>query len=297
MVSRRELLLTTVAAGLVSTTSRSGAQAARPSLVTLEDGAFTLPVGSGSAGRDPAEIRAALAQHGLPTDSIATVLNVTALRTRDGLVLIDCGAGKNFVPGTGRLMERLEQAGIAADDVVRVVFTHAHPDHLWGALDDFDMPAFPKASYHLPAAEWDYWFDEGIYRSLPEDRHSFAAGAQRILKALEPVTQRFKPGDEPAPGILALDAAGHTPGHVALLTITDRGPTLIAGDAATHPVISFRHPDWAGGFDVDREKASVTRRRLLEQAVSERLTIVGYHLPNGGIGRVERDGAAYRFVQ
>ena len=35
---------------------------------------------------------------------------------------------------------------------------------------------------------------------------------------------------------------------------------------------------------------------LLDRLATDKLAIVGYHLPDGGMGRVERDGTAYRFA-
>jgi glyoxylase-like metal-dependent hydrolase (beta-lactamase superfamily II) len=294
-MKRRAVLGLGAAFGL-SRLAGARAQAATASLATLSDGGFSLPA-TAAARRNPDEVRAALREAGLPTDSMQTVLNVTVLRRGEEAILIDCGGGRNFVPGVGKLPEALEAAGIAPEAVTHVLFTHGHPDHLWGVVDDFDTPAFPKAKHHFPAAEWDYWFSEGIFRSLPEDRQSFAAGAQRMLKIIEPLTSRFRPGQEVAPGVLAVDAAGHTPGHVAFEALTDSGMALVVGDALTHPVLSFRYPDWPGGFDADGERAAATRKALLARAAADRLLLVGYHLPNGGVGRVEAAGAAWRFVQ
>jgi glyoxylase-like metal-dependent hydrolase (beta-lactamase superfamily II) len=306
-MNRRQAIAGAAALGAGLLVEKGNAQQARAqqalaqtlpaSLTTLRDGGFSLPVSAGAAGRDVGEIRALLQSAGYPSEAASTVLNVSLMRRGKDVILFDCGAGKNFMPGTGELPDRLAAMGVQPEDVTHVLFTHGHPDHLWGALDDFDTPAFPKATYHFPAPEWDDWFAPDIYQRLPEDRHSFAAGAQRILKAIEPVTRRFKAGDEPVTGVLAVAAAGHTPGHCAFEVMADGGPTLIAGDAITHPVISFQRPDWAGGFDADAALASTTRKALLERAVTDRLRLVGYHLPNGGVGRVERAGLAYRFVQ
>jgi hypothetical protein len=48
--------------------------------------------------------------------------------------------------------------------------------------------------------------------------------------------------------------------------------------------------------DHDHDRAAATRRRLLDQLATDRLPLVGYHLPWPGHGMVERDGTAYRFV-
>ena len=40
-----------------------------------------------------------------------------------------------------------------------------------------------------------------------------------------------------------------------------------------------------------------TRLRLLDRLTSEQMALVGFHLPGGGMGRVMRDGDAFRFEE
>jgi len=263
---------------------------------TFSDGSLVLPASLLSPDASPEAIRAALAEAGLPEDVHAHSLNVSALLQGKDVILFDCGAGQNLMEGAGKLVDSLAQAGVSPEQVRHVAFTHAHPDHLWGALDDFDTPAFPNATYHLPAAERDFWFGADVYKQLPEDRHAFAAGAQRILRLLEPVLKTFRPGDEIAPGVASFEAGGHTPGHVGFDVRVGSEILTVVGDALTHAAISFRHPDWAGGFDHDPARAVATRKRLLDRLAGDGNRFVGYHLPQGGTGRVERAGAAWRFV-
>jgi len=52
------------------------------------------------------------------------------------------------MPGVGDLSENMAAAGIDRKAISKVLFAHAHPDHLWGVLDDFDVtPMFPNAVY------------------------------------------------------------------------------------------------------------------------------------------------------
>ncbi len=282
------------AAGLVLTRVASAADA---ELKTLSDGAFTLPTGALSRSANGEQIKKALQNAGLATDVTRNPLNVSILIRGEDVILFDCGAGPNFLPGSGKLPDSLNAAGIAPERVKHVVFTHAHPDHLWGALDDFGSPAFPNAAYHMAAAERDFWFSPDVFKSLPEDRHSFAAGAQRIIKELDSVMKWFKAGDEIVSGVSAFDSRGHTPGHVSFDVRVGSETVTVLGDALTHSVISFQFPDWAGGFDQEPDRAIASRKRLLDRFSAEKSRIVGYHLPGGGIGRVEKAGAAYRFVQ
>lgn len=264
-------------------------------IISISDGGFVMP--AAMLGNRPAsEITALLKASNLPGDTSSTVLNVTLIRDGADYTIIDCGAGANFLPGSGKLAANLEAAGIAKEAIKRVLFTHAHPDHLWGAIDDFDTDLFPNASYLIPEAEWGFWSDPGVYSRLPEDRHAFAAGAQRIFKAIGEKTSRFRPGAEVAPGILAVDTSGHTPGHVSFEISAGNERLMVLGDALTHPVISFRHPDWQPASDADGARAAASRKALLDRLASDRIPVIGYHLPPQGLGRVERDGTAYRFV-
>ena len=58
----------------------------------------------------------------------------------------------------------------------------------------------------------------------------------------------------------------------------------------------MRHPDWASGSDQIADDAIKARTMLLDRLASENMLMIGFHLPDGGIGRVEKDGGAYRFV-
>lgn len=261
-------------------------------VTVLSDGGFEMPAAMLARDVEPETIRSVARLSG----PLTTVLNVTCLRRGDQTIVFDCGSGANFLPGTGKLAASLEAAGIAPDSVTHVLFTHLHPDHLWGALDDFDTPLFPNARWLAAAEEVAYWTNPKVYEGLPEDRHAFAAGAQRVLKELGDRLETRTAGQDWAPGVTAFSTAGHTPGHVSFAFSDAQGPVFVLGDALTHPVISFAHPDWRPASDHDPDRAVATRRALLERAVAEKARIIGYHLP-GAIGRVEKQGAAYRFVQ
>lgn len=299
-LTRRDALTVAAALGLAPLAPRMAAARVVARLgdrevLSVSDGGFTLPLGMAASGRPVEEVRALLQAANMPTDRVDSVLNVTVLKDGDGYTIFDCGAGQNFLAGSGKLGENLAAAGIAPDKVKRVIFTHGHPDHLWGAVDDFDTPAFPEATYHFPEAERAYWHDPDIYKHLPEDRHAFAAGAQRILKLLEPKLAFFKPGAEVASGVLSLATPGHTPGHVSFELAAGSNRLIVLGDAITHPIISFRHPDWRNGSDADPALAAETRRRLLARLADEKIPVIGYHLPVPGLGQVERDGSAFLY--
>jgi len=293
MLTRR-LLLAASAASLAApawaqVVTTLGSDAER--ITILSDGSFEMPLSTLARDVPAAEITA---QAG-PPDPFRTPLNVTCLRRGKDLILFDCGAGANFLPGSGRLQDSLRTAGIEPEAVTHVLFTHLHPDHFWGALDEFDSPLFPNARWLAAAREVDFWTGAKVYDHLPEDRHAFAAGAQRIAKGLTDRLERLEAGREWLPGIAAVETAGHTPGHVSFAFSLAGSPVMVLGDALTHPRISFAHPDWLPVTDQDAEAAVATRRRLLDELSRNGTQVIGYHLP-GAAGRVERQGTAFRFV-
>lgn len=263
----------------------------------LSDGQLNLPRSIVAQGAKPEELDAALKAAGQTGERILSPLNVTLIRRGSDIILIDVGSGARFMDGAGKLGEALEKAGIDAAKVTTVVYTHGHPDHLWGTLDEFDDLRFPNARHIMSEVEHAYWTSPGVYKTLPEDRHAFAAGAQRQLGPLKDKIKLVKPGTEIAPGIQAIDTAGHTPGHISLEIASPSGPLVVLGDALTHPIISFEHPDWHGAGDQDKDRAAGTRRRLLDRLTADKAAIIGYHIPFPGLGRVEKKGAVWRFVR
>ena len=265
-------------------------------ITTVSDGHLMLPLDFSFPEAPHDELIALLEAAGHSTEMLEPDCNVTVLKDGDRVVLFDVGSGPNFMPSAGKILENIDAAGIAPEDVTDVVFTHAHPDHIWGLLDDFDEFVFPEANYFINQVEWDFWRADDTLAKMPEARKTFVVGAQNRLEALEDVIQFFNWGDEVLPGIEAVDTRGHTPGHTSFAIHDGSDSVMVIGDAATSSIVSFAHPEWPSGSDQDTEQGIETRTKLLDRLAQEQSRFVGFHLPEGGIGRVEKDGGAYRFV-
>jgi len=262
----------------------------------LSDGYLTVPTSILAGNVSQAEVRSFLATHGLGPDRVYFRINVALVRTGNDYVLIDAGAGGTWEQTAGELADSLEAAGIKPEQIGKVVLTHAHPDHLWGLIDDLDNSLrYPRAQYVVAAREFDFW-TQGEAARLTGPVEAIAAGARRVLEAIEARTTRIKPGEEVAAGIVAMDTAGHTPGHISLMLTSGSDKLFITADALQNAHIAFAHPDWQSRVDMDGAKAAKNRRQVLDMAATEKLQMLCYHIPFPGLGRVERKGSAFTWV-
>ncbi len=266
------------------------------SFLSVSDGYLELPGAFFFQGLPQDQVQDILSRHGASAERLTPPCNLTLLRHADRTVLFDAGAGSGFMESAGNLLDSLEDAGVAPDEVTHVVFTHGHPDHLWGVLDDFDDPVFPNATHMMGVEEFDYWRDPDTVNSIGEARASFAVGAARRLGAIEDALVTFRAGEEILPGVMAHSSFGHTPGHMAFEVRAGSDSVMIAGDAIGNHHVAVERPEWPSGSDQDPQTAAATRQRLLDQLATDQMTFIGFHLPGGGIGRIERSGDAYRFV-
>ena len=265
-------------------------------VIVLSDGVFTLPRSLVLPDAPEADVAALFKAHGAALELVAET-NVTVVRSGTTVALLDTGAGPDFMPSLGKLPDRLDEAGIKSEDVTHVIFTHAHADHLWGVIDPLgDESRWPKARHVMPRVERDFWLQAGVEDKVPEFQKSMAVGTARRLKSLGEAIITAVPGEEVAPGIALIDTAGHTPGHCSVVVRSGTTELIVGGDALTHAAVSFGAPQWKWGSDIDWQKAATSRQKLLEELAAKKSLLAGYHLPWPGVGRVEKLGAAFRFV-
>jgi glyoxylase-like metal-dependent hydrolase (beta-lactamase superfamily II) len=262
----------------------------------ISDGTRSMPTAIAWPEAPPDDLAALLGAEGPPPEAIPMPNNVTLIETADRRVLVDAGSGPNFDPSTGRLEEALLAEGIEPESITDLVLTHGHPDHLWGALDDFEeFPRFPNARHIITESEHAYWLGPPP-PDAPAFHEGMALGAARVLEAIDEVLERVSGEVEVAPGVTLLPTPGHTPGHVSVRVDDGDAGLLILGDALTHAVVSFQRPGWRLATDADPDAAAATRTRLLDMLGADGLPVIGFHLPWPGIGRVERSGDSYAFA-
>ncbi|MBS0251650.1 MAG: MBL fold metallo-hydrolase, partial [Proteobacteria bacterium] len=110
----------------------------------LSDGTLTFPPTVVLSDEPASEIAQVFSEHGSPQPSFEAQANIPVIRIGDRLIIVDCG-GADFMPTLGRFPGALKAAGFSPEDVTDVIFTHGHPDHLWGVIDPLDDSVlFPR---------------------------------------------------------------------------------------------------------------------------------------------------------
>jgi len=267
-------------------------------VASINDGARTFPMPDGFVKNVPKEQALAAAEAAyMPKGQVTVPFNPQIVNTGSKLVLIDAGYGPGIAPSVGLLPAGMAAAGIDPKAIDIVVLSHLHPDHINGIKTADGGHAFPNAEIKVPSLDWAFWMnDENMAKAPDGMMKGYFQNTRKILSDLAGKVTKYDWGKEVAPGITAVDAHGHTPGHSAFAVASGSARILIQSDVTNIPELFLRNPDWHVAFDIDPVVAAQTRHKIYDMAAAEHMTVVGFHFQFPSIGHVEKDGAGYRLV-
>ena len=231
----------------------------------------------------------------LPGDAMQIGFTPMVVNTGNELILFDTGNGSERGETRGHILNSLAAAGFSADQIDVVVISHFHPDHIGGMIKE-GKAVFPNARYVTGAAEYDFWTSKDVTESSDK---SMQDRSNLVQAQVVPLAEKFtflKPGNDVVTGITSIENFGHTPGHMAYNIESNGKRLLLWADACNHYAASLQKPEWHVIFDMDKDKAVASRRRILDMAAADKVPATGYHMPFPAIGFVEKVGDAHRWV-
>src|SRR5712691_504656 len=266
--------------------------------ISVNDGARTFPMPEGFVRNVPKDQALAAAEASyMPKGMVTVPFNPQLINTGSKLVLIDTGFGPTPNAPIGLLTANMAAAGIDPKAVDIVVISHLHPDHTNGIKNAEGGLVFPNAEIKVPAVDWAFWMSDDNMAKAPNDMmKNYFTNTRKVYAGLADKVTKYEWGKEVAPGITALDTAGHTPGHTAFAVASGNARILVQSDVTNIPELFLRNPDWHVAFDIDPQHAAQTRRKFYDMAAAEKALVVGFHFTFPSIGHVEKDGPRYRLV-
>lgn len=225
------------------------------------------------------------------SDSAFTPVNAFLVQTKNHLVLVDAGIGKNPGEDSGHLLEHLKNAGIDPSRIDLILITHFHFDHIGGLITPEGKRVFPNAIIRAPQAESDFWMRDSSL--VPVNMRARAAKIKAIFTPyyVANAYHPFLPGENLGDGITALPAYGHTPGHT-VFAFSSKGSVLwCIGDLIHFNAIQFKHPLAGVSFDSNHQMAIDTRIDFFQRAAKDHIILAGAHLPE--LVRLKKNGDGF----
>lgn len=190
--------------------------------------------------------------------------NLLFIEQGERRILVDCGMGRSTeaqeaYKATSTAAATFQPVDTAPRQVTDVILTHLHFAHAGGAVamdrEGQVRPLFRNAAYHAHRRAFEDWErnrGSPLFGPRPDD-----------LGALRPQLELFTGEQELAPGVLALEAEGHSPGNLAVVVQLGAERTVFLG--CTAPTALHLQHNLTSAWDADRDLVLADRARLVRE--------------------------------
>jgi len=263
-------------------------------ITTLNDGAFYLngPYPIFGADQFPEDVEELAQKNHLSTKRFEIGFAPVLVNTGKQLILFDTGNGDRRSPSAGHLKRTMKIAGYTPDQVDIVVLTHYHADHIGGIKDGGEI-LFKNARYVTGETENNFWLNPNQEGGSTGPTHKLALAH---MKPIAEKTTFIKDGQDVVSGITAMSAPGHTPGHMAFHIESDGKRIFLGADFCNHYVMSLQNPEWHVSFDMEKDQAGKTRRKILDMLAADKIPFTSYHMPFPAVGFIEKKDEGFVYV-
>ncbi|MCK7612496.1 MBL fold metallo-hydrolase [Roseibium sediminicola] len=223
--------------------------------------------------------------------------NTWLIEAGDRRILVDAGSGhwlKERFPASGALDWAGDDRARDRADITDIIVTHMHADHI-GGLVAGAASLFPQAEIHVQAVEWDFWTDEALPTSAPEDRRPLIALIQSLAAPLKNQIRLHSGETDLGHGIRLAPAPGHTPGHQIVHLSSGPDQLLLLADTVVSDALQFANPEVRYALDSDPDQAAVTRKKLFERLTADGIPFAATHLATENFGVLKRLGEGFCF--
>ena len=226
-------------------------------------------------------------------------LNSLLVRTGRHNVLIETGIG-NKMPERlikvfgqpAKLLDNLNAAGVAPEDIDIVINTHLHFDHCgWNTVRKGDqmIATFPKAKYYAQEGEWQHG-----RRQHERDAISYMSDNYDPL-IRNGQMQLIYGEQEIVPGVSVKVFPGHTANMQAVMVRSGGKTACYISDLI--PTSAHVDLTWVMAFDLFPLQTIESRKSYYAQAVPEKWLTVFTHDPTTPWAYVEKDPVGKMLVK
>jgi glyoxylase-like metal-dependent hydrolase (beta-lactamase superfamily II) len=259
-------------------------------VIALSDGTIPFARYDNLRNTSQAHIAALLAAADA-TNPLEASMNAYLIHLGNRLILVDAGTGELLGPTLNKLPASLHGAGYVPAQITDILLTHIHADHSGGLMEGKAI-RFPNATIHVEKREIDFWLSQTEMQRAPAQHKPYF---QQAMKTVQPYVltgqvKVFEGETQLFPGLRAIPAPGHTPGHT-FYSLESRGEKLVfMGDVVHAPEVQFAEPYAFVTFDVDPVQAIATRQNAFRAAARDHYLVAFAHVSFPGIGHIHAEG-------